>query len=117
LGLSFRLTVEYSADTDPIWKDVNSEMRDSFQRKGLHIHDANWEADFYKLPWVLLHASERPTAMEQYKFTVQQKVVATMFNIALLKRFALRLPNHASPDEFIVILGVSNFPVVCGRLF
>ena len=42
----------------------------------------------------LLHASERPTAMEQYKFTVQQKVVATMFNIALLKRFALRLPNH-----------------------
>jgi hypothetical protein len=117
LGLSFRLTVEYSGDTDPIWKDVNSEMRDYFRRKGLHILDANWEADFYKLPWVLLHASERPTATDEYKFTVQQKIVATMFNVALLKRFAVRLPNHANPDELIVVLGASNCSVDYGRLF
>lgn len=108
LGLSFSITVEYSGDNDPIWKDINNEMRDYFQRKGLHIRDANWDADFYKLPWVLLHASERPTSTEEYRFNVQQKVVGTMFNVALIRCFATRLPNHASPDEFLVVLGTSQ---------
>lgn len=49
-GLLFPKTIEYSNNAEPIWSQLNSEIKDHFFWKGLHIKNANFNADYYKLP-------------------------------------------------------------------
>jgi hypothetical protein len=106
-GLSFTTTIEYSSETDPIWSQLNSDIKDHFFRKGLHIKDANFDADFYRLPWVLLHIPERANNSDEFKFKVDHKIIGQTFSISAIKRHASKLPNHLNPEEPLVVLGQS----------